>query len=189
MAVVELVALDQHVVGEDEGVTGTVALDLGVEVAQDVAADDGPLGVAEDVEGVLAVVVVGAGAVDDEVLEGPVRRRDLEPFERRGLDDGAAERGGAHDDAAVGGACGVAEEVGGDDVGAGGEGDDVAGLGVVDGGAQCGGGGDGDDDGGGGSGAGGDEERREHGGRRVRARSAEGSRHATSVRRSVSRLV
>src|SRR3546814_13796874 len=48
-----------------------------------VVLDDGADGIADDMEGMLAVVVVGADTLDDQVLEGPVGRDDMEALEQR----------------------------------------------------------------------------------------------------------
>ena len=70
VAVSELVVLDHHVIGKLA--VGDVALHLGIEVAQPAAPDAQEVGVAEDVESVLAIGVDGADALNVEVLEDPM---------------------------------------------------------------------------------------------------------------------
>src|SRR3546814_2444562 len=67
-----------------------------------VVLDDGADGIADDMEGMLAVVVVGADTLDDQVLEGPVGRDDMEALEQREAQPYRAKGRGAHDDGKVG---------------------------------------------------------------------------------------
>ncbi len=136
----ELVVLDEHVVGPHSRRTEAVRFDVRVEIVDTVATDDGVIGVADDVECVLAVGVIGAHSLDVEILECPVRAGDHEALERVEADARGERCKGAHDDGPRGGARRVRADVAGDLVGAIGEQDHVARLRALDCGAELGGG-------------------------------------------------
>ena len=83
--------LQQPIIGP--GTVLAVDLEVGVEVADAVVQDHGAAGAGNDVKGVLAVVVLRAGAAPIQVLEDPVRLIDHHCLQGRDHDLDAARLG------------------------------------------------------------------------------------------------